>query len=133
MNRMLILLNRLPVYFMSGVVMLAITALTLMPGDSVPDVPMFANADKVVHAVMFGSLAVTILWDAGRRSHNVSMCRYAMSVVVASAFGCVIEVLQEYMGLGRSGDVADWLADVAGAVVLPLLLWRVVKYLVRAR
>ena len=133
MNRMLILLNRLPVYFMSDVVVLAITALTLMPGDSVPDVPMFANADKGVHAVMVGVLAVTILWDASRRSHNVSMCRYAISVVVASAFGCIIEVLQKYMGMGRSGDVADWLADVAGAVVLPLLLWRVVKYLVRAR
>lgn len=132
MNRLLILLNRLPVYFMSGVMVLVIMALTLMPGDAVPTVPMFANADKVVHAVMFGALAVTILWDASRRSHNVSVCRYAMAVAVSSALGYIIEVLQDNMGMGRSGDMVDWLADVAGAVVLPLLLWRIVKYLVRA-
>lgn len=133
MGKIIRILNRIPVYALSVACCAAVLVLTLMPGDSVSDVPLFLHADKLAHFVMFGVLAVVFLWDFSRKCKTLSRGGYWCAVAAASVLGGVVELLQQGMGMGRSGDIADWVADIAGAVVMPLLLWRLLKYILSER
>lgn len=63
--------------------------------------------DKVVHVAVFGAVAVTAV-RAGARP------RLVLAVLVAHA--AVSEAVQAMLLPGRSGDLLDVVADVAGAV-----------------
>lgn len=75
--------------------------------------------DKFQHMLAFGTL--TLLLTAGYP--RLALWRV---VLVMAAFGAAIEVVQLIPALNRTGDVADWWADMgAVAVVLaPAALWR---------
>lgn len=85
---------------------------TSIPGSALPPMSPFAGADKVVHFAMYGVLAVlvgrAIAMGEGR---NVWM---ALAVIALMAAGD--EWHQQWIP-GRSADVHDWMADVAGAIV----------------
>ncbi len=68
--------------------------------------PVVANADKVVHYLLFALLAGTVRWRFGGRE------RLLWAVF---AYAVASEVVQHVALPGRSGDVVDVLADVAGA------------------
>ena len=80
---------------------------------------LFFQADKVIHAGVFGILAVFVLLATGRP---------ALSVVLASLFGAADELHQATVP-GRNADVFDWVADTIGALVAVAL----VVYLTRRR
>lgn len=85
---------------------------TSWPRPHVPDVP---NGDKVVHALLYGVLAVAA-WRAwfwpGVRAVTFS---HALALVAAvSAFGWADEWHQQFIP-GRSRRAADWQADSVGA------------------
>lgn len=96
---------------------------------SAESVPLFEGADKVVHAIMFGVLAAVFVWDEnrGRGVERLNARKLLKAVGLSAVYGGVIELAQESMGAGRSGDWLDWLADVAGAVVAVVLCYFVVK------
>jgi len=98
--------------------------LTLAPqpaGDV--EIPLFAGADKVVHALMFGFLAWMFYIDLGKLIRRPTTCIHPWLCAVASLIiGAVIEWLQRAMGLGRSMEWADILADGAGALAAALLI-----------
>lgn len=106
-------------FWLTVVVAVAIALLALMP---VPkggqQLPLFEGADKLVHAVMFGALAVAMLWDLARNKHTIAIAKVCIALVFIAVvlYGGVIELLQTAMDEGRSGDVWDWVADAAGAV-----------------
>lgn len=105
---------------------LAILVLTLMPGSDVPGWPWAERVqlDKFVHAFLFGvqcvllGLALAQVWP-GRRIGPL-----ALAAVLALCFGGVIELLQEAMGEGRHGDLADLLADAVGVLLGFVLMGR---------
>ena len=70
--------------------------------------PPFANADKVVHVLVF--LAPTLLAVLG------GLPRSAV-VGVSAAHAVVSEVVQALLLPGRSGDPLDVVADLAGVVL----------------
>lgn len=77
--------------------------------SSVPDpfeLPDWLPVDKLVHAGLFGILAA-LLYLAGLGS--------GPAVLLAASYGVADEVHQMFVP-GRSPDLLDWLADVAGAV-----------------
>ncbi|RVW05795.1 VanZ family protein [Rhodococcus xishaensis] len=83
------------------------------PGSTVPSGP--ENSDKLTHALMFATLAVT--------------SRYARIGVVWTAgwllaFAAVSEVLQGALPIQRSGSVWDAAADTVG-IAIGLVLARV--------
>jgi hypothetical protein len=71
--------------------------------------------DKVVHAVIFGM----VLWVAAKAGLWVWLVA-ALLVVHA----VVSELIQHYLLVGRSGDVSDSIADIAGVVIVTLFLRR---------
>jgi VanZ family protein len=107
-------------WFCLGLVLAAMIAVTcLLPAR---DLPAIGLSDKVKHGI---SYAVLAFWFA-----SVVVRRYLLPLIAALvAFGGVIELAQELMQLGRTAELGDLLADMAGigiGVVLaatPLGTW----------
>ena len=98
-------------------VLALILYLTLAPqplGEEQPE--LFPGADKVVHFIMFGTLTGSFIYDRWRYDRAVDM-KTALIIALASAItGGVIELLQNYMELGRTGnDPLDAAANALGA------------------
>lgn len=107
-------------YWPSLLVVAVIVYATLFP-DPLPDEPAFKipHLDKLIHAIMFGGMAGALAFDYQRshRSHTLGHRAMLACCVIAAAFGLVIEFAQEAMGLGRSGDEYDFVADCIGIIV----------------
>lgn len=96
----------------SAVWVACILFLTSVPARTLPTVSPFAGADKVVHASMYGILGVLV----GR----AMLQRGAMRIVMPLAAIALLAAGDEWHQLwipGRSADVLDWTADVAGAAL----------------
>ena len=108
-------MSGVPRWLMSLVVIAAIAYLTLVPSP-LPEapLPLCAGADKVVHGRMLRVLAWCLSPDISRRKLLVAA---VAAFALATAYGGLIEVLQGTMQLGRSADVLDFVADVAGAAI----------------
>lgn len=77
-----------------------------LPSTSAPLIP---GLDKIVHIAFFA--VFTFLW-------NFRFSRQIWGVLlIAIVFGIAVEYLQDGMGLGRSFDTYDIVADVAGALL----------------
>ena len=92
-------------------------AVLFTPGSAVPSGP--PGSDKVVHAVLFAALAATSL---------LARIPWWATLLWLAAYAALSEVLQATLPINRSGDVDDWVADVAGALVAtaiaaPALWW----------
>ena len=119
----------LPVFVPTAVVLALILWLTLAPhpvGDM--EVPWFEGVDKVVHSIMFFALTLTALFDEMRMKgwNAVRLPLISMTVVAGGVIGCIIEILQDYLGMGRSMEFLDAVADCFGAV-LAGILWIVIE------
>lgn len=120
MERLRNWIGKVPVGILSGVTLLVILWLTLAPhptGDL--KLPLFPGADKVVHALMFGFLVIMILLDImKKRSWKlVPLVVIGVVSILCALLGIGIEVAQRAMGLGRSFETLDILADTGGAVI----------------
>ena len=119
MNEFRKIMGKVPTGLLSGLTIALILWLTLAPhptGDL--DLPLFPGADKVVHAVMFGFLAFVVLLETMKHRHwtVLSLPLVGLIALLCALFGIGIEVAQRLMGLGRSFEVLDILADTGGAV-----------------
>ena len=106
---------RVPPVVLSAVAIGGMLWLTLAP-DPLPDETpgLFEGADKVAHFLMFGVISALLALDIYRLKG--SRQAWLAGAVVSGALGGIVEILQYAMGAGRSGDWADWVADMAGAV-----------------
>lgn len=104
-------------------VLAAVLWLTLAP-HPVPEtrLVLFPGADKVVHALMMGGLTGAVLYDASRRGgwriHPLRLRLVAVCTLLVAAFAAVDEWAQGAMGMGRTSDFYDLLADWAGILVV---------------
>ena len=101
------------------IVTTVLTVAMLWPINQPPPGPV--GSDKVVHLIAFAALAFPLARTG----------RFGLIPVFvgASAFGCIIEVIQP--SFGRSADMQDWIADIAGVglgIVLALLYRRLRKH-----
>ncbi len=128
-------LRWIPPYQLTLSVALVILYLTLLPkpfGEE--EIPLFPGADKVAHCCMFGGLALTFIFERKHIGRPLTLRHAFLASVVVSIFGIAVEFVQDAMQMGRSGDIYDGLADIAGAfAAVPLcyaLHWIdvVVKY-----
>ena len=101
------------------VVTAVLTVAMLWPINQPPPAP--DGSDKVVHLIAFSALVFPLA-----RTGRIGLIPV---LVGASAFGGLIEILQP--SFGRSADMQDWIADVAGVglgIVLALLYRRFRKH-----
>lgn len=118
MNRFREIIGKIPTGVISGVTLALILWLTLAPHPTGSvDLPLFPGADKVAHAIMFGFLTFVVLLEWMKRK-GWTMLPLASIAAVAFAvgvLGIIIEVIQRAMGLGRTFETLDIIADTAGA------------------
>ncbi len=111
-------LSILPPYLLSTLTVAAILYLTLVP-KPLPDTSfeMPPGTDKVIHALMFGGLCFMLMLDMSLRHHALTPRVILLTVISVIVFGGAIEIAQQQMGLGRGGDILDWLADIVGTLL----------------
>ena len=138
---MLKFLKHLPSGLFSGVVVVVILFLTLYP-HPLPEVeiPTFEWFDKVGHFFMFGGLCFAVSFDLHlahvRGSVSAPRRRWSRSLAVvlgAIAFGGVIELLQWLMALGRTAELADFIADILGALLFAFVSPLMLSYIIRSK
>ena len=87
-------------------------AATSIPNPPVP--PALASFDKVAHFAMYALLAALVVWGwSDRRAMAIIV---PATLLAIAAYGALDEWHQQFIP-GRSMDLNDWLADVAGALV----------------
>jgi hypothetical protein len=92
-------------WFCLGLVLAAMIAATsLLPASNLPHIGL---PDKIQHAMSYVVLAFCFASVVVRRD-------FLPLIVALVAFGGVIELAQEWMGLGRQAEWGDFLADAAG-------------------
>ena len=96
------------------IVATVLTVAMLWPIHQPPPAPY--GTDKIVHLIAFAALAFPLA-----RTGRIGLVPV---FVGASAFGGLIEVIQPTFG--RSAEMQDWIADIAGVVlgILLALLYR---------
>ena len=98
---------------------LIIAVLLCLPGKMLPSEAGFRipNFDKLVHMGLFGGFV--FLWGLymTKRSpdHRTLLRAFFVFYVIANFFGYSMELVQKYWIPGRDYDLADVIADMAGA------------------
>ena len=101
------------------IVTAVLTVAMLWPINQPPPGP--DGSDKMVHLIAFAALAFPLA-----RTGRIGLIPVFIG---AGAFGGLIELIQP--SFGRSADMQDWLADIAGVglgIVLALLYRRLRKH-----
>ena len=88
---------------------------------------LFPGADKIVHGLMFFTLAAVYLAEEyilGR----LTVSKTWLAALATAVFGTATEVLQDRMQMGRAFEWQDIIADTTGALAAALLaLYQIYK------
>lgn len=100
---------------------LFILALCGLPGSAIPELKFldWLKPDKIVHLILFGVLSYLLIrafLEKGRGSMLSSNAKL-FAIIFTSLYGVLVEVLQEYVFIGRHGDVYDSIADAVGGLI----------------
>ena len=126
----------LKTWWPTGLVLAVILWLTLAPhpmGDT--QIELFPGADKLVHGIMMGGLALAAMFDY-RRNAGGPFRRFSPPVLIlifisTGFFSCLDEWAQGAMDLGRTSDPADLVADIIGIALFMTLGVPVLKKMFR--
>jgi VanZ family protein len=102
-----------------------ILVLSLMPGDQT-NLMMFGipHFDKIGHFGMYAVWALLAYYAFSGISRISFRSAFLMAIVVCGLTGVVLEFGQYYFARGRSFEVADMLANAAGAIVGGFVGWK---------
>jgi len=104
-----------PVRILSVVLyVLGIMALSLLPPQDLPKIPLFRGADKVIHFMMYFVFSILFCWALRTERHY---SRLFFIVVLTIGWGVLMEFIQFSMHLGRSFSWYDISANSLGVLV----------------
>ena len=82
-----------------------------------PNMPVILSAkDKIIHGGMYAILAITWMLPVSRR-FPLRVMPYVYVWMGVTFYGALMEVLQRFCTLTRSGEMADLYADAIGAII----------------
>lgn len=100
-----------------------IAALSLLPPNDLPQIPLFPGADKIIHFMMYFIFSILSCW-ALRTEKNYY--RLFFIVVGTIGWGILMEYIQRTMHVGRSFSWYDALANSLGVLVgILIYIWTV--------
>lgn len=114
---MISLLLSVPQFFRFSLLIIyvgCIMALSLLPPQDFPQVQLFENADKVVHFLMYFIFSILGCWSL-KTEFNRS--RILFIIPITMGWGIFMEIMQQYMHLGRSFSWYDEMANCVGVLV----------------
>lgn len=100
------------------------------PGDKVPEIPVW-QFDKLVHSVIYFVLSLTILYAYNEQYSKPSkrLIIGMLAVTIGIFYGGIMEILQHYIFINRSGNWYDFVANAFGAILGVLFYPFVMKLL----
>jgi VanZ family protein len=91
-----------------------IVLLSLLPSSDLPDIPYFSGEDKLIHVCMYLGLGFVASWSLDREGKR--MPPLYLLLLGVFMWGVLMEILQRLMANGRSMEILDMLANLAGAI-----------------
>lgn len=92
-----------------------ILVLTGIPGQDIPRLPRLVVApDKIVHFIIFAGFSFLILHGFSKDSGVSTRKMAGLTLLIASSFGALTEILQATIFINRLGSIADFLVDLVG-------------------
>jgi hypothetical protein len=106
----------LPRFWKTLLCILFIFIISAVPGQSVPDIPIW-NFDKLVHSFIYFWLTFSLYHDL-KSVRNFSGARYTFIIWLAGpiAYGGLLEILQNFIFINRSGNWVDFWANTFGVI-----------------
>jgi len=94
--------------------LIVIVLMSLLPSSNLPNIPYFSGEDKWIHFCMYAGLGFLTCWSLDTRGRRMP----PLYVLLIGVFlwGVLMEILQRLMSNGRSMEILDMLANLAGAV-----------------
>ena len=112
-------------YSLSVAFIIGVLLLVPMPEDT--SLPLFPNADKMVHAFLFALLTFVLYWEQTRSHARVRkpIVYHILIPALPLLYGAALEIAQQYCTTYRSGSQWDMLADAIGVGMgwLLALIW----------
>jgi len=99
-----------------------IMALSLLPPQDFPQIPLFEGADKVVHILMYFIFSILSSWALKTELYR---SRAFIIIPATIGWGILMEIFQLEMHLGRSFSWFDVMANTTG-VVIGIIIYLVV-------
>lgn len=100
--------------------LIIIILLTGLPGYLFPTVSPFTDRislDKLVHFFIFAVLVVTILFGNAKQKNSSPNLRDSIfAILIGIGVGAATELMQEYLFIGRSMSLWDFVADSIGSL-----------------
>jgi len=100
-----------------------IVVLSLLPKSAVDSerIKLFEGADKIVHFFMYFIL-MAFWYFASKKILKIKRRRFIIVGIVFSIFlGIILEILQNYLDIGRSFDTFDIVANTTGVFFVFLI------------
>ena len=123
-------MNKLKLFLPATFWLLVILFLSGYPGHKVPSVP-FWQFDKLVHTLIYLALSLFSIF-AFHRQYIAQKSRF-LTVVFVAVFGIfyggLMEILQHYIFINRSGNWYDFSANTLGAIIGVIVYPYVMKLL----
>lgn len=91
-----------------------LVTLSLIPPRSLPKIPLFAGADKLIHVGMYLIFAVLSAWALKIEQYR---WRVWLILPLTIGWGILMEYVQLEMGRGRSFSWYDILANTTGVII----------------
>lgn len=96
----------------------------------------FEGIDKVVHGLMLWGITCSVIFDYKRAGGKLTLRCAALLFICLLLLSVADELAQTAMGIGRTGDVFDLIADMVGIVVglisAPPIVRHILKYMVKS-
>ena len=83
--------------------------------------PTVTLHDKIAHGLVYTVWAISMMTAVGREA-RMRVRTYIYTCVIATAYGALMEILQRFCTLTRSGEMADLYADAIGAIIGVILV-----------
>ena len=98
---------------------IVIVCLSLISPTKMPEPPRIPYADKIAHfGFYFGytCLFIAAFYNETKRFHSAKKC-FLWAFITAVILGGLIELLQGYLTMNRSGDIMDVFFNTFGTIV----------------
>lgn len=105
-----------------------IFVLSSIPGNSLPSHPTIPHFDKIVHAGLYFILSLFILPVLDFSEHKwVRKSSFLIVILITSLYGGFIEIAQQSWFVNRSGELGDFLSDIAGSLIGIILYYSLLR------
>lgn len=110
----------------TAILLLSVGHFSELPGENVE------NADKIVHFIMYFSLAFVLGRDLYSVRQSLSASWWTVTVLLPSLFGVLMEAVQFFLPY-RSASLFDMAANISGAAVGTALSFVVIDRFIRKK